>query len=96
MCVLEAMACGLPVVVRSHAGVAALVKKNINGFVFHQADELKSLLTRLADRSLQQRLGNEARRTAQAYTWDRAAEELEALSRQVATELEPADRDTEY
>ncbi|MCG8549854.1 MAG: glycosyltransferase family 4 protein [Desulfobacterales bacterium] len=87
MCVLEAMACGLPVVVRNHAGAAALVKKETNGFVFHRADELKPLLARLADRHLRQRLGNEARRTAQACTWDKAAERLEALSRQVAVEL---------
>ena len=96
MCVLEAMACGLPVVVRSHAGAATLVKKNINGFVFHQLDELKSLLTRLADKSLRQRLGNEARRTAQTYTWDNAAERLEALSRQIAVECGPAERYTKY
>lgn len=84
MCILEAMACGLPVVVRSYAGAAALVKKNTNGFVFHQADELNPLLRRLAGKRLRQRLGNEARQTAQSYTWDNAAERLEALSRQVA------------
>ncbi len=84
MCVLEAMACGLPVVVRSYAGAAALVKKDTNGFVFHQVEELNPLLARLTNKRLRQRVGNEARRTAQAYTWDNAAERLEALSRQVA------------
>lgn len=84
MCVLEAMACGLPVVVRSYAGAAALVKQDTNGFVFHQSDELKRILAHLTSKRLRQRLGNEARRTAQAYTWDNAAERLEAICKQVA------------
>ncbi|WP_320042167.1 glycosyltransferase family 4 protein [uncultured Desulfobacter sp.] len=95
MCVLEAMACGLPVIVRSDAGAAALVKKDSNGFVFHHVDELPTLLARLTNKRLRQRLGNEARRTAQNYTWDNAAERLETLSRQVAIELKLAGRCTE-
>jgi UDP-glucose:(heptosyl)LPS alpha-1,3-glucosyltransferase len=95
MCVLEAMACGLPVVVRSYAGAADLVKKATNGFVFHQVDELKPLLARLTNKRLRQRLGAEALRTAKAYTWDNAAERLEALSRQVAIECRPAGRCTD-
>ena len=94
MCVLEAMACGLPVVVRSYAGAAALIKKDTNGFVFHQANELKPLLARLTDKHLRKRLGAEARQTAQAYTWDKAAKRLETLARQLAIECGPTGRCT--
>ena len=84
MCVLEAMACGLPVVVRAAAGAAALVAHGRNGFVFTAAEELPPLLARLNDPALRGPMGAEARRTACRFTWDAAADRLEALCRQVA------------
>ena len=76
--VLEAMACGLPVVASSRAGVTEIVSHGVNGIVLRDpedaveiADVLKSLLT---DAELRRRLGEEGARTAQQETWERNAQ----------------------
>jgi UDP-glucose:(heptosyl)LPS alpha-1,3-glucosyltransferase len=79
MAVLEAMACGLPVVVSSTTGVADLIDDGHNGFVFKSARELTSILRRLFDRELRQRIGANARQTAMRHTWDKAADEYESI-----------------
>jgi glycosyltransferase involved in cell wall biosynthesis len=72
------MACGLPVVASSRAGVTEIVSHGVNGIVLRDpedadeiADVLKSLLT---DAELRRRLGEEGARTAQQETWDRNAQ----------------------
>jgi glycosyltransferase involved in cell wall biosynthesis len=80
LAVAEAMAAGLPVLVSPHAGIAELVRDGTNGLVARGPEETRAALARLlADRSLPARLGAEARRTAERFTWDRAAEATMAV-----------------
>jgi glycosyltransferase involved in cell wall biosynthesis len=64
--VLEAMACGVPALVSSAAGVAAVVRHGHNGYAFDVDDESgfsSALVALLRDSALRARLGSEARQT---------------------------------
>ena len=78
--VLEAMACGLPVITSIFAGVAELITNEVDGFVLRDPNDSQSLaqlLERLyADESLRNRIAEAAVLTAQHWTWDRNAEEI--------------------
>ncbi len=75
--ILEAMACGLPVVASARAGANEILRDGENGFVLRYPEdfqELAVLLRRLCtNSSLCVRLGEEAARTAKGQTWDRNA-----------------------
>jgi UDP-glucose:(heptosyl)LPS alpha-1,3-glucosyltransferase len=75
--ILEAMACGLPVIASARAGASEIVRHGENGFVLHDPEdsrELAGLLRSLyADAPLRERLADEAARTAARETWDRNA-----------------------
>ncbi|MFC4455905.1 glycosyltransferase [Deinococcus sonorensis] len=63
--VLEAQACGLPVVATEHAGIPEAVQHEVNGLVVPERDpaQLAAALTRLlTDAPLRQRFGQAARR----------------------------------
>jgi glycosyltransferase involved in cell wall biosynthesis len=86
--VLEAMACGLPVITSSAAGVSELVKNGVNGFVLNDPGDAQSL-TQLVmqlhrDANLRRAIGEEAATTAREYTWDRNAAEIWQLLTEVA------------
>jgi glycosyltransferase involved in cell wall biosynthesis len=76
--VLEAMACGLPVLASSRAGVSEIIDHEINGIILRDPRdtlELLSALRRLiADPVFCRRLGEHAASTAQDHTWDRNAQ----------------------
>jgi UDP-glucose:(heptosyl)LPS alpha-1,3-glucosyltransferase len=76
--VLEAMACGLPVIASSRAGVSEVVDNGLNGFVLRDprdSEELLSALRQLiTDPVLCRQFGEQAARTAQEHTWDRNAQ----------------------
>ncbi len=78
--VAEAMACGLPVIVSSHAGASEIVTDGVDGLILkdpRNPEELAALIRRVyEDPELRTRLASQAPRTALAYTWDRAAEAL--------------------
>jgi glycosyltransferase involved in cell wall biosynthesis len=78
--VLEAMACGLPIVTSAAAGVSELVKDGVSGFVLQDpgdAQALADLLTRLRqDSSLRDAIGEAAAVAALEWTWDRNAAEV--------------------
>jgi len=80
---LEAMACGLPVIVSRQAGVSEVITDGSDGFILEDsrdADGLATLICNLyGDAALRDRLGNNASRTALQYTWDRNAEELRGV-----------------
>ena len=77
--VLEAMACGLPVIASSQAGVSEIIRHGENGLILSDpldVDEIKQALRSLLDNpELRRRLGEEAHRTAQGETWERNAQQ---------------------
>ena len=83
----EAAACGTPTVASDSPGLRESVVDGRTGFLVPHGDVV-ALVDRLAalirDASLRSRLGDGARRFAERYTWDRAANETEAHLRMVA------------
>jgi glycosyltransferase involved in cell wall biosynthesis len=74
---LEAMACGLPVITSVNNGGSQIITEGVDGFVLSDPRDtiaLSSLLRRLHQGpELCARVGVNAARTAQNYTWDRNA-----------------------
>ncbi|MDD2605036.1 MAG: glycosyltransferase family 4 protein [Desulfobacteraceae bacterium] len=79
MTILEAMACGLCVVVTQNSGVSALIQHGKNGFVLTHPSQMGETLSELAHSDLRHHIGSKARDTAEQYTWDRAADQYERL-----------------
>jgi UDP-glucose:(heptosyl)LPS alpha-1,3-glucosyltransferase len=75
--VLEAMACGLPVIASSRAGVSEIITHGEDGLVLRDPQDPMELARALqqicSDPSLREKLGQAAARTALAHTWDRNA-----------------------
>ena len=84
---LEAMACGLPVIVSSRAGVSELITDGVDGIVLKDPEDVADLAKVISDvrgsAALRSTLGENAARTARQYTWDRNAAQLGALFEQV-------------
>lgn len=78
--VAEAMACGLPAITSSFAGVAELIESGVDGFVLRDPQDFRELaallnqLFRSPDRV--HRVGEAAARKAVEWTWDRNAAAL--------------------
>ena len=71
--VLEALACGLPVITTRYNGAGELLSPPANGFVIgdpHNARELGNALTILADPSYRASASEAARAAAQAWTFE--------------------------
>jgi glycosyltransferase involved in cell wall biosynthesis len=65
--VIEAMACGLPVVCHRSGGYAAIIDHGRNGFLFDSDEEAEAILLALkADPQLRQRIGSAARATVES------------------------------
>jgi glycosyltransferase involved in cell wall biosynthesis len=81
---IEAMACGLPVIATPAGGAADLLTNDVNGFIVPFADSgaLADAAVRLIpDQARRARLGGAARQTAQQYEWD-------AVNRAFAAEID--------
>jgi glycosyltransferase involved in cell wall biosynthesis len=82
---LEAMACGLPVIISARAGVSEVVTDGHDGLVQkdpRDAAELARLIRDVReDADLRRRLGERATETACRYTWERNAAETAAFLR---------------
>jgi len=76
--IIEAMACGLPVVASSRAGAHEIVTDGSDGIILRDpqnAEELAAALRSLITNPiLCRQLGEHATRTAQNHTWDRNAQ----------------------
>ncbi|BBO72562.1 transferase [Desulfosarcina alkanivorans] len=83
MSVLEGMACGLPVVVTPNAGVADLIVHGENGLIMQTDVGLDRYLDFLGKPEERRRLGENARQTAQAHTWEQVGLLHEAFYRQL-------------
>lgn len=84
---LEAMACGVPSIVSSQAGVSEVVTEGVDGFVLadpHDSGRLAELIDLLcSNEALRQKIGEAAAKTAQQYTWDKNAAQLGRLFQEV-------------
>jgi len=79
----EAMACGLPVITTITNGTAEIITDGVDGMILHEptnaavlSDQLRRLIQ---DPALRERLGTQAAKTAQNYTWDRNGEEFRKI-----------------
>lgn len=77
---LEAMACGLPVIVSRQAGVSEIITQGLDGFILENPEDsatLAMLLERFSDEpELCRRVGERAAETARKFTWERNGREL--------------------
>jgi len=80
--ILEAMACGLPLVATDVRGVRDLVKHNVNGLLVKVGDikgTARAIVRILSDKSLADRLGRAARRKAMCYDIHRVRQEMGSI-----------------
>jgi glycosyltransferase involved in cell wall biosynthesis len=77
--VLEAMACGLPVIVTENVGIKELIQEGVNGFVIPIRD-INTLKERLLflyqNKAKRLQMGYEARQRVQEFTWDQYGKRL--------------------
>jgi UDP-glucose:(heptosyl)LPS alpha-1,3-glucosyltransferase len=89
MPVAEAMACGLPVITSSFAGISALVHDGTDCFVLRDPRDVESLaklIRMLCEQAeLRSRMGNAAAKTAREWTWDCNAAAIWDLLQEVNT-----------
>jgi glycosyltransferase involved in cell wall biosynthesis len=85
--VLEAMACGLPIVGTQASGLRDLVRDDINGYLvpIKDADALAEALARLVDNGYERRrMGRESRKLAEReFAWEFIAEQYTKVYEQV-------------
>lgn len=79
MVALEAMACGTPVIASQVGGLAFLVKDDVTGFHVpirepHALAERIHVL--LGNAEMRQQMGQNARKVAESYSWERIAQQL--------------------
>jgi len=76
--IIEAMACGLPVIASSHAGAHEIITDGSDGIILRDPQNTQELATALrsliGNPTLCSQLGEHATRTAQNHTWDRNAQ----------------------
>ena len=76
---LEAMACGLPVVVTPVGAIREYVKNGYNGFLFKPNDKealFKILMKLYKNPGLRKKLGRNARKSVQKFSWDLTVKKL--------------------
>jgi UDP-glucose:(heptosyl)LPS alpha-1,3-glucosyltransferase len=85
---LEAMACGLPIILSSSAGMSDYLKDGVDGLVLRNGQDVNELAAALhrslADPSLRAHratMGANATQAAAYFSWDRHAEEIHRLLR---------------
>ncbi len=86
--IAEAMACGVPPIVGSTAGIAQHIDHGVNGFIADSNDEVMEILLSLReDRALQARIGAAARRTMESRYGEA---QLEAIANHYLRDPAPA------
>lgn len=85
---LEAAACGLPLLAARTGAALDLIEDGVSGFfVRPDPEQIAARLDELcADRELLSAMGHAAHERAQQFSWDRQAEEIEALLLRFARE----------
>jgi glycosyltransferase involved in cell wall biosynthesis/tetratricopeptide (TPR) repeat protein len=78
--VIEAMACGLPVLVSDSGGYAQVIEHGRNGLLFRSVDEAVDLMRTIStDPALRRRLGAEARRSVETLLGESSIARLVAF-----------------
>jgi glycosyltransferase involved in cell wall biosynthesis len=88
--VLEANACGTPVVASNVPGLRDAVRDGVTGLLFPYGDRVAladAVIRLVRNEELRQRLALEALSWARSFTWDRAAEETTAILERVAARM---------
>ena len=90
---LEAMACGVPVLMPLVGGIAEYLRDGENGLVIERnaADVARKIRRLLEDPQLRSRLGTRARETALAFSWPKVAKQYVDLATKVLRERQAAD-----
>lgn len=95
MPVLEAMACGIPVIASRAAGVSEIIEHGVNGFVLEDpknASDLAGLLRLLVeDSTLRGKMSARGALTGKANTWDYSADLLWDLLVRAKAQLQDRD-----
>jgi glycosyltransferase involved in cell wall biosynthesis len=86
LAVLEAMACGLPVIISENTGYAGVVRNGREGFVvpIRSPEQISMRIAQLQDsEELRIAMGNWARHRAEQYTWAAYGRRLEETYRPI-------------
>ncbi len=79
---MEAMACGKPVVATKVGGIPELVKNNKNGCLISEGDTTalaKRIVRLLKNEDEAKEMGREGIKTAKTYTWDKTARKVRGI-----------------
>ena len=93
--VIEANACGVPVVAADSPGLRDSVQDHETGLLYPYGEIetlAAGLITLLRDRELRERMGEAARRWAGTFSWDESARKALAILRAWGSAASPADR----
>ena len=89
MVVLEAMAAGLPVIVSPNVGAKDLVQEGLNGFILPEhlnVDAASDRIVQLSNAGQREKMGVAATQTASMHDWEKLAEKMERLYRDMLSE----------
>jgi len=82
LALLEASACGKPVVARNCTAIPEIVRHGTTGFLCRDVREfLQASRTLFEDSILRQKMGKAARRWAERFSWDKSASEYDLVFR---------------
>lgn len=91
---LESMACGLPIITSANNGGSQIVTDGVDGFVLKDSNDAVTLAGYLKNLQkspdVRRRMGENARRTAEAYTWDRNAAAVWEFLNEVLSKKRPS------
>jgi glycosyltransferase involved in cell wall biosynthesis len=84
---LEAMACGLPIIISKECPTKEIIQNGVEGFVIDQRrpeNYREQIVALLADPSKNPKTSNECRKLAEKFSWDRIGKEYLKLYLQLA------------
>src|SRR5271156_5787176 len=88
----EAMSCGLPVITTVTNGTAEIMTDGVDGILLRDPLDARALAAAMrslcGDRDLCRRLGENAARTAEQYTWDRNGEQFREIFARILSRKE--------